>query len=88
MPEFNPTATPFPHRSPPPDPLSLCPRAAQAIADLQVQKLYLLFGILMSVDGFSDAALLREVGHNASQLLSDAAMLYRQAIAQTREGRP
>lgn len=87
MADFNPAAISFPLPGSPSEKLALRSHVAQAMADLQVQKLHLLFGILMSVDGFSDAALLREVGHNASQLLSDAAGLYRQAITQVREGR-
>lgn len=88
MAEFKPTASSFSGADLSSDQLLLlCPQAAQAAADLQMQKLHLLFGILTDVDGFPDAALLREVAHNASQLLHDAAALYRQAIAQVQEDR-
>lgn len=52
----------------------------QLAAELRVQQLRTLFGILVTVDGFSEAPLLREVFHNASELLDEAALLYRHAI--------
>lgn len=54
----------------------------QAAAEMRLDNLQMLFGILVSVDGFADAQLLREVFHNASQQLSDAQALYRHALAQ------
>lgn len=54
----------------------------QAAAEMRLDNLQTLFGILVSVDGFADAPLLREVFHNASQQLSDAQLLYRHALAQ------
>lgn len=56
----------------------------QLAAELRVQQLHTLFGILVSVDGFSEAPLLREVFHNASELLDEAALLYRHAIVRAR----
>lgn len=55
----------------------------QLAAELRVQQLQTLFGILVTVDGFAEAPLLREVFHNARELLDEAALLYRQAIART-----
>lgn len=58
----------------------------QLAAELRVQKLRTLFGLLKDVNGFSEAPLLREVFHNASELLDDAAALYRHAISRAQGG--
>lgn len=58
----------------------------QLAAELRVQKLNTLFGILVSVHGFAEAPLLREVFHNARELLDEAALLYHHAIARAQGG--
>lgn len=65
---------------------SSCTSPLQLAAELRVQKLQTLFGILVNVDGFAEASLLREVFHNASELLDEAALLYRHAIARAQGG--
>lgn len=67
-------------------PPSPCGSPLQLAAELRVQKLQTLFGILVTLDGFAEAPLLREVFHNASELLDEATALYRQAISREQGG--
>lgn len=82
MADFKPSVIPFPKRFEPQDFVVSAASPLQAAAEIRVEMLHTLFGILLTVDGFPESAMLREVFHNASQLLNDVVVLYRRAIVQ------
>lgn len=88
MAEFKPSVVPFPSQLQLRDVALASTNPFQAAAEMRLQMLQTLLEILATVDHIPDGLLLREIVQNAGQLLSDAAVLYRNAIVHAQGERP